>query len=123
MPMNRAQVNKLYDYTKFHIGLYAALMTALMTVLGMGQKTVPPEAVCYLKITLACFTVAGVFGGILGSSISLHQEDLVTGEGKVGVGPWKILSAEWCAHLEHWAFWIGIMVSVGGFLRLQQFST
>jgi hypothetical protein len=119
MKMERAQVNKLYDYTKFHIGLYAALMTALMTVLGIGQTTVPPEAVCYLKITLVCFTVAGMFGGILGSSISLYQDDLVNGKG-VGMGRWKI-PVEWCVHLEHWAFWIGIWVAVGGFLHLHQF--
>jgi len=121
MQMDRAQVNKLYDYTKFHIGLYAALMTALMTALGIGQTTVPPEAVCYLKITLFCFTVAGMFGGILGSSISLRQEDLVHGKG-VGLGPWKILPVEWCVHFEHWAFWIGIFVAVYGFLHLHQFT-
>jgi len=117
MAMKPAQVNKLYDYTKFHIGLYATLMTLLMAVLSLGEKAVPREAVCYLKITLVCFTIAGGCGGILGSSISLRQDDLVNGQ---GIGPFSLgmLPAEVWAHLEHWAFWIGIAVSVWGFLHL-----
>jgi len=114
--MTKQQMDRLYDYTKFHIGLYAALMTALIAFLKVGRTTTTPCVVVWsLKATLVCFALARACGGIIGSTISL-SEDAIAGDHKIGPfnsGWWK---ADWWAHLEHWIFWVGIAVSTLGFV-------
>jgi|SRR5579872_2652905 len=119
MPMDPeapAQIKLLFEYTKFHIGLYASLIAALMGLMKLGSKQIPAKLVPYLKITLVCFVVAGAAGGVIASSISLDYRQLVCGE---AIGPFfglAMLSHACWAHIEHLAFWLGITVSVLGFL-------
>ena len=116
--MESKQVKQLYDYTKFHIGLYAGLMTLLMSALTLGRHEVAPEIACVLKVTLVCFAVAGACGGVIGSTVSLNLGSIIRDE-KIGPLDFEWFTARWWAHLEHWAFWAGIVVSVAGFLCLK----
>lgn len=109
------QLKQLMDYTKFHIGMYTSLCTALIAVLGLNiVKLAIADMRPYLFTTLVCFVVAGLFGGLVGSSIPYYStfEDF----SKDKLGPWrlKIIPALWCTHLEHTAFWIGIVVAIVG---------
>jgi hypothetical protein len=114
-----AQVKLLFEYTKFHIGLYATLIAALMGLMKVGVQKVPTTLIPYLKFTLACFVIAGAAGGVIASSISVDYTPLVRNE---AIGPFGIhvLWYRWWAHIEHFAFWIGILVSVVGFLKGSQ---
>jgi hypothetical protein len=47
-----AQIKLLFEYTKFHIGLYASLIAALMGLMKLGSQRIPKEPVPYLKLTL-----------------------------------------------------------------------
>jgi hypothetical protein len=108
--MTESQLDKLYDYTKFHIGVYTGLIAALAAVLAKITGLPHELAVC-IKITLVCFCLAGICGGIIGSTISVDKDDLLRDK---PVGPWclKIFTAKGWAHLEHGCFWLGILVSV-----------
>lgn len=119
MPMDAeapAQIKLLFEYTKFHIGLYATLIAALMGLMKVGVQKVPASLIPYLKFTLVFFVVAGAAGGVIASSISVDYTPLVRNE---AIGPFGIhvLGYRWWAHIEHLAFWIGIVVSVVGFLK------
>lgn len=111
-----AQIKLLFEYTKFHIGLYATLIAALMGLMKVGTQKVPASLIPYLKFTLGCFVIAGAAGGVIASTISVDYAQLVRND---AIGPFgiQVLGYRWWAHIEHFAFWIGILVSVVGFLR------
>jgi hypothetical protein len=111
--LTKEQIDRLYDYTKFHIGLYAGLMTALVALLTLG-KGLTLCVIWPIKATLICFALAGACGGVIGSTISVSQEALMNDK---RVGPLSLawLRADQWAHLEHWAFWGGVAIAVVGF--------
>ena len=57
------QINLLFEYTKFHIGLYASLIAALVGLMKLGRQHVPSRLLPYLKATVICFVLAGAAGG------------------------------------------------------------
>lgn len=58
----------LFDYTKFHIGLYSVLITALIALMSFGSETVPSPLQWPLKFVTIMFVLAGACGGIVASS-------------------------------------------------------
>jgi len=53
----------LFEYTKFHIGVYLTLVTALVAVLGFGRAngwTAEPRLRIALFIPILCLVVAGI---------------------------------------------------------------
>lgn len=106
------QLNFLMDYTKFHIGLYATVITILVAIASIGEKTVP----CYYRtpvlITLACVLLAGAAGGIIAAHIpeQTNFDDFWRGH----VGPWgcQCFCTKAVARFEHFAFWVGVINAV-----------
>jgi hypothetical protein len=111
--MSTAQVQLLFDYTKFHIGLYTALITLLLLLAKEANGSLSPKMICCLSFTVACFLLAGICGGIIASTISLNSSAI---EDDNEIGPWglKPLRARTWAHLEHAAFWIGVFITLLG---------
>jgi len=110
------KVKLLFDYTKFHIGLYATLISALIAVTKLGRETLPPQVICALKFTVICFVFAGAAGGVIASTISVDYERIKLNQ---DIGPF---ACGWCkyetwAHIEHYSFWLGIIVSVVALLQ------
>ena len=117
------QLKVLMDYTKFHIGLYTALCTLLVAVIGLeGQRNTYSLVVrCLMISTFVCFALAGVFGGLVGSSIPRFTS--WTEFEKARLAPKYLdlilpneykLPALWAASLEHAAFWIGTIIALCG---------
>jgi hypothetical protein len=95
----------LFDYTKFHIGLYATLIAALVA----ARESVSPRVPEYLKWTLLLFLIAGGAGGVVASNapdFSTYSKFLETPVGPFG---WKPMPALCWIHLEHLTFWAGIV--------------
>jgi hypothetical protein len=112
------QLKQLMDYTKFHIGMYTTLCTVLIAILGLDM--VKPSAVDlhpYLFGTLLCFAVAGMFGGLVGSSLPYFKTFEEFSQAKLGPWKLKLIPALVCTHLEHTAFWLGIIVVLIGLVR------
>lgn len=111
------RLKALFDYTKFHIGLYSSLCTLLVAVVGIDaiKDEAGPTLPWFLLATLVCFAIAGLFGGLVGSSIPGFKtwEEF----SKAKLGPWflpEVLPAPWAASAEHTAFWIGTVTAVAG---------
>ena len=120
--VDEINVDQLYDYTKFHIGLYAALVTLTVALLKLGSAAPEEGAVIALdgaevlqiQVVAALFALAGAFGGIVctnclrfpeGAQISRHE----------GISFWGMkprLSIQFIANLEHGTFWAGIVVAL-----------
>src|SRR5690349_13328789 len=62
------QIKHIYDYTKYHIGFYFALLAALGGFARFGRGVSPDERLLLIRITLVLL-VAGVAGALVASRI------------------------------------------------------
>jgi len=109
------QLKQLYDYTKFHIGMYTTLITAIIAVFANDSlKSSYSNFVPFIGITVFCFIVAGLFGGLVASSIPFYTSFQDFSNSRLGPWKWKWFSSIICTHLEHSAFWLGCLVAVIG---------
>lgn len=107
------QLKRLYDYTKFHIGLYATLITALLALMSIGAKAVPEEYKWWVFTMAVAFLFAGACGGIVAVNTFRHSsyEALMAKDEKA-----ELYGKETCfdvvcfARAEHLFFWIGISI-------------
>jgi hypothetical protein len=114
------QLKALMDYTKFHIGLYTTLCTLLIAVMGLdGLRGQAPRMLFYFLGSLICFAIAGMFGGLVGSSLPRFRTWTEFREAKLG--PWfapEIIPAPAVASAEHTAFWLGTVIALWGIIRV-----
>jgi hypothetical protein len=125
-PQPDERLKQLMEYTKFHIGMYATLCTLLIGILGLKMfETEVARTRCILIVVLICFVLAGMFGGLVGSSIpfytsfdsfmeapaipALLEGRWATCERVPEVLKFKWLTGKCCTHLEHYFFWAGIV--------------
>jgi hypothetical protein len=116
----------LYDYTKFHIGLYLTLTASYITVASVklgesdGSKTTHflPTSMPLLLLALLCFVVAGLAAGIIASSITQFSGGGAAEFLEKPLGPWKIelWKARTWTYTEHTAFWVGLFLAAGSVL-------
>jgi hypothetical protein len=122
------QLKNLFEYTKFHIGLYSGLTATCIALLKFGHN---PErlgsARYFLFITVVLFVIAGICGGIIASSVCEHAsfeefskkplffwglDERIPPESRIG----KYLRFTYWARAEHTAFWLGVVCAVIGLL-------
>jgi hypothetical protein len=119
----------LYDYEKFHIGLYGALMAGFITVLkwsdNLDQKIIRAYVVAILFLLAAAFC-----GAILASStIDIYNSYKLwpSGTGKEAdlrnfwegrIGPLNIglFKAKTWWFFGHTAFWVAVMIFIISFV-------
>jgi hypothetical protein len=124
-PLERLKL--LYDYEKFHIGLYGAMIAGVIAIL----KEWPPRHPCMvwaLVLAIVCLLVAAICGAILASSVidvygnyklwnsqtSISLNSFWTQ--RIGPYKWGWCKARTCWSVGHTAFWIAVFLTVGTFL-------
>ena len=110
------QLKMLFEYTKFHIGLYTAVATIIAT--AVASKNIPfTFRQPLLLASIASLCLAGFAGGIIASSIP-HFPNLKEFWG-TEIGPFrlKVFKAEFWTYIEHTAFWLSIMLAVASVAR------
>ena len=113
------QLKQLFDYTKFHIGMYTSLIAAIIGV--FANDTLKDQycgMVLYIKCSVALFVLAGMAGGLIASSIPFFTSFDAFRAARLG--PWhlKLVPAVWCTHIEHTAFWLGCLCAVAGLMAV-----
>jgi hypothetical protein len=111
----------LFDYTKFHIGIYLTLTAAYITIATAKIKEAPILEVKFgfFAFAVLCFAIAGLSGGVIVSSITQtkarsSQQFL---DERIGPWEWKILhgkARKW-TWVEHTSFWIGLASAILSF--------
>ena len=113
------QLGLLFEYTKFHILLYTTLNTLLIGLFAFGKKEGAADQFRRtMKIVVFFFLLAGGAGGVIGSSIPRFHRFSDFCEANIspyGMRFLRFRGRTWI-HLEHGAFWIGIVVAVASFL-------
>jgi hypothetical protein len=116
----------LYDYTKFHIGLYLTLTASYIAVAtiktkdALGDESALLETNPYfLWSAVFFFVLAGLSGGVIASSITQHiggsSEDFLNKQ----IGPWRgkaihMAGRKW-TYVEHTSFWLGLICAIFSF--------
>lgn len=113
------QLKNLFDYTKFHIGMYTTLLAGIVGVFATDslKRDAYPKMIPFLEGSVVLFLLAGMFGGLVASSIPYFKTFDAFCQAKLA--PWstshnKGIPSIICMHLEHLAFWLGCVVAVVG---------
>lgn len=109
----------LFEYTKFHVGLYATLTVGLAALLQLSDKRVSTDytVVALVAVTVLLWVCAGFCGGVIASSInrfdsirSFRSRPIGPGRRPRGTGlTWE----KW----EHRLFWVGVGFALAAFVR------
>lgn len=109
---NAEQVKLLFDYTKFHIGLYSTFASAVLAVLA--GTFADGWIICrtLLAWSLLPIAVAGLAGGVIGSSLPhmFGTEDIR----EKPIGPLtfeKMGKLKTWTYLEHVSFWLAFLLA------------
>jgi hypothetical protein len=126
-PPQLEQIKLLYDYTKFHIGLYITLLSAIATAFAL---TLPTRRYLYLLsfIVIAGLLIrAGLAAGYIATGLlDIHQPYLLwkSREGSQEPEDFRDLRTrqkrtlrEWI-NIEHRSFWWAVGIAMGSLLAI-----
>src|ERR1700730_14156901 len=109
------KVKLLFDYTKYHIGIYTTLGTILVAALGLHDNIILKFCGPLLWVSIGFIAVAGLAGGIIASTLpeSNRLDDFFTQP----TGFWGVhfLTGRTWTRIEHTAFWIGLIAGLISF--------
>jgi hypothetical protein len=108
------KIKMVYDYAKFHIGLYTAVVGATIGIGKIGNPAATPNKVLLVLGALGVLFVvfAGVCGGVVASNVPDHihykYEDFMNAE----LSARGIISRPTKTWLwwKHTFFWLGVML-------------
>lgn len=109
------QLKSLFAYTKFHIGMYTTLVGAIVAI--FANDAINDNYLFFAPYAMGAvslFLLAGMFGGLIASSIPEHTTYSEFTSSLIG--PWNLrfLASRTCIHLEHTFFWLGSLIAVIG---------
>jgi hypothetical protein len=107
--VNSEALELLMTYTTFHIGVYITLATAVIGADAL--KNIGHWSLRF--VALPCFTVAGLAGGVIASSVAefgLFQQTQKFADIPLGFWGIPIASYRVWATIEHTSFWVGVAV-------------
>jgi hypothetical protein len=107
------QLDRLYDYTKFHIGIYLSAAGGIAALFGAAKGFEPLQAFIgnedALFISLDFMVFAGMAGGIVASStIECKTFEQFWSEPQ-GPYTFRFLRGQTWAAIEHFCFWVSLL--------------
>lgn len=120
----------LYDYEKFHIGLYGAMITGFIAILSVWTEKLTLLMVLALGVAIILLLVAAICGAILASSVidvynnyNIWSAEIGDDAGpnsfwrkRIGPGRSKCWETSKWWRLGHGSFWAAVFIVVGMFL-------
>lgn len=107
----------LFDYTKFHIGLYLTLTASYIAVNSVKSGANPVVNIDHTLFwpAVVCFMAAGLAGGVIASSITQTDARSSIEFLEKEIGPWEVkwlrLTARIWTWIEHTTFWVGLVLA------------
>lgn len=114
MQSDDPRLERLYDYTKFHIGIYIVAASTMITVAGTKDTSSFLSALIkhpsMLLAAIAAMALAGAAGGIIISTCAIAATLDEVWERRIG--PWglRLMRGSSWAMLEHLAFWASVVL-------------
>lgn len=119
--MAKQDTDRLYDYTKFHVGLYASLVFGAIAVVGVGKSAALDNPVVLICVGFAVllWVISGFSGGvILGNLVDIETDVSLEKFRNTPIGPdiFTCMKARCWERLEHYTFWLGAISALTGFV-------
>ena len=113
MSTDDPRLARLYDYTKFHIGIYLVTAGTMVTIAGsdrlqnfLGDLGHHPV---FLILAIVAMGVAGVAGGVIASTCASADDFDDVWLKRIGPWYWQIMPGWVWAGVEHTAFWASLI--------------
>jgi hypothetical protein len=122
--MEDQQLSTLFDYTKFHIGLYATLISGLFGVIAYANEHrthVLKHLLRFAKPISGLILVAGAAGGAIASNIAEYKDFNSFSSASLSLFGvrCRLFNYHFLAHLEHAAFWFAVLLGAYAFLSIK----
>ena len=108
------RLKQLYDYTKFHIGIYLTLTTGILAILKFAHVDNVADVKGWLLIAIIFLVFAGIGGGAVASNISSFLDYDKFHKCPLPVFGLHLFRAKTWILIEHGAFWIGMGFALYG---------
>jgi hypothetical protein len=116
-PKEDPRLDRLLDYTKFHIGIYLSVGGALVGLIGLASKTNEMQFLqklvgqhhVGLAVALALMVVAGLAGGIIASGCTQCTTFEQVWAERHGPHKLTLLTGQTWAFIEHVCFWLSLL--------------
>ena len=104
----------LFDYTKFHIGLYTTLISLVFVLMSVDAFESCAVTLIRYPLAVGIFSIAaaGACGGMIATHIPIRHEQTFAGflfKEKVGWRGKKSFSVKQVIHAEHNFFWLAVL--------------
>ena len=112
---NLEQLRLLFDYTKFHIGLYSSIAGVLVAALATKHAEGWRVWRWPLAFAVIAIVIAGLAGGVVAASVVSMTD--VSNFWDKPIGPYATTSftvREW-TYIEHSAFWVAVVLVLVAF--------
>jgi len=113
--MDDHQLSTLFDYTKFHIGLYSTLITGLFAIIAFAMHDPNGKILVYLlpyaRYTAGFILIAGAAGGVIASNIPNYKTFESYSSARLPIFGIPSFTYAVFAHVEHLAFWTAVGIA------------
>lgn len=109
------QLKLLFDYTKFHIGLYTTVATIFVAAIASEKSLFEfHRGLLFVAVILIC--LAGLAGGIIASSCAHFTSRSDLWKERIGPFRCRCLKGEYWTYIEHASFWAAIVAALASVL-------
>ena len=115
------QLERVFDYTKFHIGLYTTLATIMIAAMSEKVAIFGPCTRPMMSIPIAAIVVAGVAGGVITRNTlefrnydefsSARVSPFARTSSKPSLAKLRLSFRAW-SNVEHKSFWVAIVATL-----------
>ena len=109
------RLDRLLEYTKFHIGIYLSIGGGLVALIGSASKSSEQDFLgkfigshIALAVALLLMASAGLAGGIIASCCTQFKTFEQVWGGEHGPHKLKLFSGQTWAFIEHLSFWLSM---------------
>jgi hypothetical protein len=102
----------LFDYAKFHIGLYTTVATISGGLFAAGDKIPLKFHPQMLLTSVILMCTAGWAGGTIASSLPGYSSYTTFWNAPIGPMRLRGFGAEYWTYIEHMAFWLAVVLAL-----------
>jgi hypothetical protein len=106
------KLKMLFDYTKFHIGVYTTIATIFGGLFAAGDKVPIKFYPPLLMASIISICVAGWAGGTIASSIPGYSSYTTFWKAPIAPLTFTGFKAEYWTYIEHTAFWVAVVLAL-----------
>ena len=112
---NATTVERLFDYTKFHITVYTTLATLLVAAASDYMNSTFVPSLVYIRAAVVAILGAGLAAGVVAASMPEGAGKVKVWDWRTGPYNWHVMSIRSWTFVEHTSFWVAAVLALLAF--------